>query len=301
MRTKTISLISALVFAVCGAGLAPTTLSRQDQKPPAVCRASALRALQPLPKLNYKCRAGTNDYDVEILKWPERLQALKSLTSHLQTLSNASWWQTKVDDLNACTFKKRVGKLTATENEKFRNDYFINLLGDNNTRLVVVSDPCFQTGYGGSVIFLLLRNGNAVSVTKLIDGYFSRVENSIGFDTADLKDERIIEIETGNSMPPSLVNYYFSIDPKTHQVKPRNLIKEESKFTNEIYSDMLMSAPSELDLADDAVELKVIQNHKLSPTFSTYMEDSEGKIESVGKRFTRTIYRWNGRYYEKAQ
>ena len=59
-----------------------------------------------------------------------------------------------------------------------------------------------------------------------------------------------------------------------------------------------MSEPADLELPKDAGELNIIREHKLAPSFSIYAEDSEGKIESPRGKMTRTILKWNGRYYQ---
>jgi hypothetical protein len=41
-----------------------------------------------------------------------------------------------------------------------------------------------------------------------------------------------------------------------------------------------MGEPEDFGLPKDAKELNIIRGHKLAPSFSTYAEDSEGKIES---------------------
>ena len=102
-------------------------------------------------------------------------------------------------------------------------------------------------------------------------------------------------------MPPSLEKFYFSVNTKTHRIQPKKLFKDGTEFTNKIYSDMLLSDPGDAGLPDNRAELVVIRDHKLAPTFSTYSEDSDGKVEANGKRFTRTIYRWTGTYFEPSK
>lgn len=295
------ALTALLLITLAISSLVTRTRAKQDDRPPAVCKPAVLRAVQPLPKLSYRCRPGTNDYDEAILKRPERIRALNTFSAQLKNLTQPAWWDADVDDLNACSFKKRAGTLTKAENDQYRTNYVINLLGNSNVRLVIASDPCYQTEYGGSVLFLVTRNSPTNIVTKALDGYFSRVDNSVTFDWADVPGEQIIEIGTGNSMPPSLEKLFFSLDLKTHRIQPKNLFKDGGEFSNKIYSDMLLSDPEDAGLPADAAELVVIRDHKLTPTFSTYTEDSDGKIEANGKRFNRSIFRWNGRYFEPAQ
>ncbi|PWT92056.1 MAG: hypothetical protein C5B55_07050 [Blastocatellia bacterium] len=271
----------------------------QDKDQTLTCTAAALRAVQPLPKLRYKCRPDVNEYDDAILKWPERLSALNAVIAQLKNLTQPSWWQADVVDLNACTLKKRVGKLTKEEQQRFRDDYFLNLLGNDDAKLVIVEDPCYQHGYSGSVLFLLSRNGPSTFVTTAYDGYFSRIDNSVGFDWANLPGEQILEVSTGNNMPPAQENFYFLLDLKSHRIQPKKLFKNGNEFTNKIDSEMMMS--SDEDLPEDAGQIMVIKDHKLAPTFNTYMEDDEGKIEADGKKFMKTTFRWNGHFYEKVQ
>ena len=287
-----------LLLAITGTALVPPTRGHQDEKPRAVCKAAALRAVQTIPKLVYRCRPGMDDSDEAILKWPERQRALNTLSMKLKALTQPAWWDSDVEDLNSCTFRKRAGTFTKPEDEQYRTNYVMNLVGNSNARLVIVSDPCYQTGYAGSVLFLIARAGATNVVTKALDGYFSRVDNSVSFDWADVPGEQIIEVGTGNSMPPSQKKLYFSVDTKTHRVQPKNLFKDGGQFSNKVYSDMLLSDPGDVGLPDDAGELIVIRDHKLVPAFSSYSEDAEGNIESAGRRFKRSIHRWNGRYFE---
>ena len=107
----------------------------------------------------------------------------------------------------------------------------------------------------------------------------------------------IIEISTGNSMPPTFVNYYFTIDQKTKKAVPKNLFKEGRKFTNEIRSAMLLDEPATSGLPLDADILQVVKNKDLVKSFATFAEDEHGKIESNGRKLRRIVYRWNGRFY----
>jgi len=295
------TLIACLLVALASSTLVTPTLSHQDEKPFAVCKPAALRAVQVIPPLRYRCRPGTDQYDEAILKWPERVRALNALSAKLKALSQAAWWESDVEDLNACSFKKGAGTFTKTEVERYRSNYVTNLIGNNNARVIVVPDPCYQTEYNGSVLFLIARGATTNVIAKVLDGYFSRVDNSVTLEWADLPGELIVEVGTGNSMPPSLQKLYFSVNRKTHRIQPRQLFKDGTELTNKIYSDMLLSDPADAGLPDNGAELVVIRDHKLAPTFSTYSEDSDGKVEANGKRFTRTIYRWTGTYFEPSK
>src|SRR6185295_17195104 len=98
---------------------------------------------------------------------------------------------------------------------------------------------------------------------------------------------------TANSMPPSMVYYYFAIDPKTNKALPRKMFMQGAKLTNEIYSNMLMGEPKDFGLPKDAGELNIIRKGRLAPSFSAYEQD--------GKRMNRVVYRWNGRFYVAGQ
>jgi hypothetical protein len=124
------------------------------------------------------------------------------------------------------------------------------------------------------------------------------VANAVDIDFAMVNGEQFIEISTANSFPPSVMAYYFAIDPKTNRVLPKKIFKEGGKLTNEIYSDMLMGEPKDFGLPKDATELNIISNGRLAPAFSAYEQDEHGKIDG---RLRRIIYRWNGRFYSTSR
>jgi hypothetical protein len=134
-------------------------------------------------------------------------------------------------------------------------------------------------------------------VSQVLNGYYSRVDNSVGIDFARLNGQQIIEVSTANSMPPSMVYYYFTFDPLTNKAVPKKIFKEGKKFTNEVYSDMLLAEPKDAGLPASASELNVIVKGKLAPSFSAYDESENGRIEASGRKFHRIIYRWNGKFY----
>lgn len=271
----------------------------QKVKPAPVCRPAAMAAFKPLPKLEYACPDGLIDSDDQILNLPARIGAMRNLVTSLQSFADAKWWQANVEDLNACEIHGRVGELTNEENEKAKQgDYSFQLFGNHQIRLVLLADPCYQTGYAGSNAFLLYRKDGRVFVTQVLNGYYSRVANSVGIDFAKLNTQQLVEVSTANSMPPSLWYHYFAIDPKTNKAVPKKIFKEGNKLTNEIYSAMLMGQPKDLGLPKDATELNVIRNGRLAPTFSAYAEDEHGKIDN---RLRRIVYRWNGRFYLPAR
>src|SRR6185503_1395877 len=171
----------------------------------------------------------------------ERLAAIRGAIKELGGFKSAAWWQAEIDDLNACQIHGSAGALTDEEKEKWKQgDYSFDLLGNHQIRLALISDPCYQPGFNGSNAFLLYRKGGNVIVTQILNGYYSRVYNSIGVDYATLNGRQLVEISTSNSMPPSFVYYYFVIDSKTGQAIPKKIFKDGNKLTNEIWSSMLM-------------------------------------------------------------
>ncbi|HEU5237345.1 MAG TPA: hypothetical protein VFU37_09405, partial [Pyrinomonadaceae bacterium] len=159
----------------------------------------------------------------------------------------------------------------------------------------------YQTGYQGSNLYLLYRKEGKVFVSQLVNGYFSRVDNSVGIDFVKMNGEQLIEISTANSMPPSLLSYYFAIDPATNKALPKKMFKVDNKLTNEIFSEMLMAEPKDIGLPASASELNIIVNGRLAPSFSAYEQDDHGRIKANDQRFRRIIYRWNGKFYTPAR
>ena len=263
-----------------------------------VCSQTTFAAFRRLPKLSYQCPQQFDESDEQMLKVPERIEELNKLAGELESFTDAAWWQTGVEDLNACEMHGEAGALDAEERASLtRGDYPISLFGDRSLRLIMVTDPCFQTGYNGSVAFLLYRYGGRVFVTRVLDGYYSRVDNSVGFDFADFEGQQIIELSTSNSMPPSVTNHYFVIDPKTHRAVPENIFKVGRKLTNQISSAMILGEPAELGLPRNAQDMQLIRRHRLLPNFSTYQETFEGN----GRKLKLVVYRWNGRFYVEAE
>jgi len=283
------------------AGMVSNNLA-QWQKPVPPCTQKTFAAFKQLPKFEYHCPEGATDYDEAILKLPGRLAAIRDLEKSLETFTNTAWWQANVTDLNACKIHGTAGELTEDEKHNWKSgDYSFDLLGNHQMRLAVAADPCYQTGYGGSSIFLLYYKNGRVFVSKVIDGYYSRVDNSVGLNFANLNGRQIVEVTTANSMPPSLMSYFFEIDPATNKAAAGNLFKQGTQLTNRIYSDMLMGEPSDEGLPRDAAELNIIRNHLLAPSFSAYEENERGKFDANGRKLQRIIYRWNGRFYVRGR
>lgn len=271
----------------------------QTEKPIPVCSQKAFASAKPLPKIEYECPEGLNDFDDKILKLPSRLSSLRRAMKRLEQFTNQVWWDVDVDDLNACSVHKSAGQLTDDEKDSWRRgDYGFNLSGNHQMRLVLLDDPCYQTGYSGSNGFLLYRKDGKVYVSQVLNGYYSRIDNSVGIDYAKLNGRQMIEISTANNMPPSRLYYYFAIDPVTNKALPAKIFKDGKKLTNEIYSDMLMDDPADLGLPKAATELNIIRNGRLAPSFSSYEVDDRGRIHgNQNRNLNRIIYRWNGRFY----
>jgi hypothetical protein len=287
LKVMLLALFSLCIFA----GSSPA-----QKKPATVCRQSVFEARQQLPELTYDCPESATDSDDKILKLPSRIKAIAGLTKELESLTAAAWWQADVDELAACDVHDKPGALTAEEKQKLSGGEYTYLFsGNHQFRLVITYDPCYQTGYNGSILFLLYRKGGKVFVAKLRDDYYSRLENSVGIDFANLNGRQIIEISTANTMTPTATNYYYEIDPTTNQALPRNLFKQGGKLTNEISSAIIIGEPSEIGLPKNSKDMTIIHRNRLAPTFNTYAEDYGN--ESSGQHMLRTVFRWNGRYY----
>ncbi|HKN82481.1 MAG TPA: hypothetical protein VJW17_03550, partial [Pyrinomonadaceae bacterium] len=224
-----------------------------------------------------------------------RIAALSELMAQLAEFNNLAWWQTDVDQLNACDFKGSAGAFTPEERQTFtRGDYPYWLFGDNQIRLVLVSDPCYQTQYNGSNGFLLYRRGGRIFVSQVLDGYFSRADNSVNLGFGRLDQQLLLEISTGSGgLYPTLTNYYFVLDPKTNKAVPKKLFAGEHGPTNEISSSMLFG-----DVSPARAPLNIIRRGgTLAPSFNVYVEGPDGKIEDNGRTYSRTVMHWNGKIY----
>jgi hypothetical protein len=260
----------------------------QRRKAALVCKQAALAALKPMPELNYPCDGQANDWDEKILKLPARVEAIKNLTSQLSSFTAPAWWAASTVDLSVCDFTQEPGPLTPEQRQSFmQGEYLFWVFGNDRIRLMLIPDPCYQTEYGGANAFLLYRNGSHVSVTQVLDGYFSRAENSVNIAFAKLNGEEVIEVSTGTGgLIPSLTNYYFVIDPRTDQAVPKNLFKGP---TNKISSALLMNSNAE--------PLNIVRGQSLAPSFILYLDDPNGKIDDNGRTLSRKLLRWNGKMY----
>jgi hypothetical protein len=266
--------------------------AQRPSKPALACKRPALAALKPMPELSYPCDEQLNDYDEKTLKLPARLAAIKTLISQLSAYSDSAWWTTDIVDLSVCDYTEKPGLLTPDQRQSFLDgEYVFWLFGNDHIRLALIPDPCYQTEYGGSSAFVLYRNARRVVVTQVLDGYFSRADNSVSIAFAKLNAQEIVEISTGTGgLTPSLTNYYFVIDPETNQAVPKNLFKGDRGPTNQISSAMLLSEMR-------ATPLKVIQGQSLATSFFIYADDANGKIDDNGRTLSRKILRWNGKVY----
>src|SRR5258707_1161545 len=291
--------IAAVLLLLLGPGT--NKAFTQTKKSVAYCKQTVFAAFKPLPKMEYACPADLIDSDDKILKLPERIAGINNVTQQLRALANAAWWQTNVDDLNACEIHGSAGALTDEEKAHFTDrDYQFLLFGNQQIRLVLVRDPCYQTGYNGSNLFVLYRTGGKVFVTEVIDGFFSRADSFLDVAFANLNAEQLIEVSTASgSLHPYVANHYFVIDKKSRQALPRNLIKEGNKLTNLIESVMLLSDLKDLGLPPGAGELRIVRRHRLAPSFSAYEEDEHERINDNGRKLRRIVYRWNGRFYAR--
>lgn len=258
-----------------------------------------LAALKPIPQLSYPCDEQLQDWDEKILKVPARVEAIRNLTSELAMFSDAAWWAADPVDLSVCDYAQKAGPLTSAQRHDFLGgEYLFWLFGNERIRLVLIPDPCYQTQYGGSNAFLLYRNGGAVPhdrdpivVSQVLNGYFSRADNSVGFAFAKLGAEDLIEISTGSGgLNPSLTNYYFTIDPHSKRVIPKNLFLGEHGPTNEISSAMLLESAG-------PEPLKVLRGHTLAPTFLIYNDTENGTIHDSGRTLSRQTLHWTGKLY----
>ena len=265
-----------------------------QRKPALVCKRPVLAALKPIPELSYPCDEQLSDYDEKTLKLPARLAAIKTLMSQLSSFNDSVWWSTDIVDLGVCDYTKKPGVLTRDQRHSFLGgDYLFWLFGNDHIRLALIPDPCYQTEYGGSNAFVLYRNASRVTVSQVLDGYFSRADNSVNLAFAKLNAQEIVEVSTGSGgLTPNLTNYYFVIDPSTHQAVPKNLFNGDHGPINQITSAMLLS-----DARPAAEPLKAVQGQTLAPSFFIYVDDEKGKIDDNGRTLSRKVLRWNGKVY----
>jgi hypothetical protein len=285
-RTATAFLLFALSFF--------PALSQQF-----VCKTQALRALRPIPELKYECSEDSPDWEEKILMQPNRLEAIKLYTKSLEKFNYADWWNSSVEDLNLCYFRRKAGRLSKEEKRDYEGgDYYFTLGGNNQYRIIIARDPCYQTGYGGANIFLLNRVGSRVFASEIIDGFYTRADFPLGFDYAVNGNETIIEIATtSGGLYPTETYYYFTIDKRTNRAVPKLLFKDNGKMTNQIYSEMILGEPEEYGLPPKSVALKIIKNHRLMKSFYVF-EDALEILEGGNHKLVKVLFKWNGKFYE---
>jgi hypothetical protein len=256
-----------------------------------MCKNATLAALKPRPELSYECDAVLNDWDEKVLGLAGRVAAIKTLVSELSSFTDPRWWAADVIDLGACEFTGKPETLTRDQRRSFlEGEYLFWLFGNDRIRVLLLPDPCYQTQYGGSNAFLLYRNGGRVTVTQVLDGFFSRADNPLTVAFAKLHGEEIVEVSTwSGGLNPTLTNYYFAIDPRTSHAVPRKLFHSDHGPTNEISSAMLFNSA--------AAPLKIARGQTLAPSFTLYSDDPNGKIDDNGRTLSRKILRWNGKLY----
>jgi hypothetical protein len=197
------------------------------------CPTKAFAALSPLPKLNYSCPENVIESSDTILKLPERINAINEILKNLESFTSAAWWNTSVNDLNACYLREKAGRLIGEERKQLTDEeYQVKLMGNNQIRLILVSDPCYQTYFNGANAFLLYRKGTKIFATKAIDGYFSRLAKSVSLKTYWMGKAQIIEIETANisGMRPEYWSYYFAINKTTNKIVEGEMVMKGKRL-----------------------------------------------------------------------
>ena len=265
-----------------------------------VCTPRALAALRPIPELKYDCNEDLTESDDAVLTEENRLEAIDLYTKSLEKLVSADWWQTSVEDLNVCDFRKKAGALTKEQKYDYENgNYFFSLRGNQQFRVVIARDPCYQVGFNGANVFLLNRVGDKVYAAEIIDGFYTRADFPLGFDYAYNGQEIIIEIATtSGGLYPTETYYYFTIDKKTNRAVPKMLFKDNGKLTNRIYSSMILGEPEEYGLPPKSQALQIIKNQRLADRFYVF-EDSFETLESGNHKLLRVLFKWNGKFYEQ--
>jgi hypothetical protein len=228
LRKPLLFLISFLMLST------PSGFSLQKKKAAVSCNSAALAALKPLPELKYTCPGDVaDDYDDRILKTPERLQSLKDVTKELESFTNSAWWNSAVSDLNACYLAGKSGPLDQEQQEQFNGpEYQPPVMGNNRIRLIIVSDPCYQTSYGGSNGFILYRDGSRVYVSQVLNGHYSRLGKSVFLRLFSSNAGDSIKITTANisAMQPDYSYHFFDIDRATHKAVPRKSFRRTQKL-----------------------------------------------------------------------
>lgn len=282
------SLTIAFAFSTA---LRPVDSSTRGQLPARLrCTQEALAAIRRPPKLEYECE----EQEAETLKSPVRRAALKNYLQQIEaTFSDARWWATSVDELNACAATGEARALTDEEQRSYENgERSLYLYGDGAIRLVATEDPCIVYSYGTLNAYLLERAGNRVYATQVLNAYFTRLDAALDLHLAELNGEKIIIVETNTSdgmMPPSPYTtwYAYTIDPRSHRAIPKDLFREGRKLTHRFrYDDYVLDDEK---LASQWRAPQLVRDGKLSPRFYVCFVSK--------RRMLRRTYVFNGRYY----
>lgn len=289
--------MSRNLFQISIIFLASLLFSAQVFGQATVCKKTALAALKPIPKFQYDC--GGESVSNAVLE-TNRRSAINLYTKTLEKLTAADWWQTDVDDLRICDFRQKDGSLSEEEQAKYRDEYFPNLFGNRQFRVIAVREPCDQSGFNELSFFLLNRVGSRVFAAQIIDSFVSRADFPIAFKSGVNGVEPIIEIgSTSGGLNPTETNYYFTIDKKTNRAVPKNMFKDEDgKWTNRITSMMLMDEAEDYGLPRGAQSLQIIKNGRLAKTFDIFIYTGERLGSGEYEKFDRRTLRWNGKSYQ---
>ena len=277
------------------------TFSAQAFGQTRTCKTRALAAVKPIPPFVYECYANANDEEDGKVSGKNRREALDLYAQTLEKLTFADWWQTDVEDLTVCDFRKKAGMLSKDEQTEYEGgEYFYNLRGNDRFRAIVVREPCRQSSFNELNVFLLNRVGRKVYASLILDGFVTRADFPLGFNFALNGTEPIIEIATtSGGLNPRETNYYFTIDKKSMRAVPKNMFKDEDgKRTNQITSMMLLGDPEEYGLPPKSQSLQVIKNGRLARAFDVFLYTGEPFGNDGNDRFKRQTLRWNGRFYE---
>jgi hypothetical protein len=263
------------------------------------CKIPALAALKPIPEFQYEC--GDEESESNAAFEAKRRRALNLYAETLEKLTAADWWQTAVEDLTVCDFRKKAGALSEEEKTQYEGgEYFFNLRGNGRFRAIVVREPCRQSSFNELNVFLLNRVGRKVYASLILDGFVTRADFPLGFNSGLFGTEPVIEIATtSGGLNPRDTNYYFTIDKKTLRAVPKKMFRDEDgKLTNRISSMTLMGDAEEYGLPRGSIALQVIKNGRLARTFDVFQSTGEAFGNDGNERFKRRTLRWNGRVYK---
>jgi hypothetical protein len=221
MMTKSFSKQAFIIGFIL---LAIFSVSYGQKQRTVICSQAAFNALIDFPEFDYEQPdENLNEYDDRILNSSARRKARNEIIKKLQNFTDPQWWKTPVLSLNPCYLHGQPGKLSAEEAEEYKSvEYQPLLLGDANIRLILIEDPHYQTNYHGLNGYLLVRKGQKIYVTEALNGYYSRLGNSVWLKTYRKKSRQFISIKTANisGMRPEYFYYDFVVDQKTNKAVP---------------------------------------------------------------------------------